>query len=74
MLDFFKELFNWVIQFLPGSPFQAFIAAIPQIPYLAEFNWFFPVGEIISIMEVWLVAVGLYFLYSAVLRFIHLIG
>lgn len=70
----FKKFFSWVIQFLPSSPFQSFIASVGSIPYLAELNWFFPVSECLAVMQVWLTAVALYFLYSAIMRFIGLIG
>lgn len=73
-MDIFVQFFSWLTGFLPKSPFQSFIAAIPNIPYLAEFNWFFPVAEVIAVMQAWLVAVGLYFLYSAIMRFIRIIG
>lgn len=70
----FEKLFTWLTSFLPTSPFRNFIAAISEIPYLAEFNWFFPVSECLAIMQLWLTAVALYYLYSAIMRFIGLIS
>lgn len=78
LLDFFKAIFNqlyvWLMSFLPNSPFQALILSIGAIPYLKIFNWFIPVAEVLAIMETWLIAVGIYYLYQAIMRYIHLIG
>lgn len=73
-MDEFTKFFTWLLNFLPHSPFQSLIANIDNIPYLAEFNWFFPVTEIISVMEVWLTAVALFYLYSAIMRFVKIIS
>lgn len=73
-MEIFTTFFSWLIQFLPKSPFQSVIASLGSIPYLAQLNWFLPVTEIIAVMQLWLVAVGLYYLYSAVMRFIGLIA
>lgn len=68
------SIFNSVIGFLPGSPFQRYISAIADVPYLDVVNWFFPIGEIIVIMQAWVFAISLYYLYSVVLRTIHVIS
>lgn len=78
LLDAFKSIFNqiyvWLISFLPNSPFQALILGISSIPYLKYFNWFFPVAEALALMEAWLAVVAVYYLYQAIMRYIHLIG
>lgn len=70
----FNSVYVWLIALLPNSPFQAFIHAIDEIPYLAEFNWFFPVSEVIVVMQGFLSVVLVYYTYQAIMRFIHLIG
>lgn len=64
---------NTVLQFLPGSPFQSFINSFTEIPALAYLNYFVPIAEMIAIGQAWLVCVGLFYLYSAVMRFVKLI-
>lgn len=73
ILDIFNQLFNSIIAFLPGSPFKAIIAQLSNIPYMKYFNWFFPVHECVIVLEVWLTAVALYYMYSAIMRFIRLL-
>lgn len=78
MEDFLKDLlmkfYDFIIAALPRSPFSAFINSIGSVPYLAQLNWFIPVSEIIAVTEAWLAAIVLYYLYSAILRYIKVIG
>lgn len=69
----FLTLWSAIINFLPGSPFQAIIGNLSGVPYMAELNWFVPVHEFIIVIEVWLTAVALYYMYSAIMRFIRLL-
>lgn len=70
----FIGLLALVMAFLPSSPFELATNSIMTIPYLNHLNWFFPVTECVTVMEVWLVAVGVYYLYSAIMRWIKIIG
>lgn len=70
----FVGLLALVMAFLPSSPFQMVINSISSIPYLNYLNWFFPVTEAVAVVEVWVVAIGIYYLYSAIMRWIKIIG
>lgn len=70
----FAALTALVLTFLPVSPFQGVISTIAEIPYLQYLNWFFPVTECIAVLQVWLLAVATYYVYSAILRWIKAIG
>lgn len=70
----FLALLALVMSFLPASPFQTVTNAIMEIPYLQYLNWFFPVTECIAVLEVWLSAIVIYYLYSAIMRWIKIIG
>ena len=63
-----------VLQLLPLSPFQQFIQNFRDLPYLGWLNWFFPVGDCLVVMLAWLGAVGLFYLYSIVMRWLKVIG
>lgn len=77
MLDFMtsiiEKFLDWVLKLLPTSPFTSFIEACGNLPYLGWLNWFIPVGQMIAIGEAWLIAIGLFYLYSIVLRWIRAI-
>lgn len=70
----FAALVALIIAFLPVSPFQGIIETISEIPYLQYLNWFFPVTECIAVLEVWLLAIATYYVYSAIMRWIKVIG
>lgn len=73
IIDIFNQLWGTIISFLPGSPFRGIISGLASIPYMTYLNWFFPVHECIIVLEVWLTAVALYYMYSAIMRFIRLL-
>ena len=74
MLEIFNKLYVWVMSFLPSSPFQSLVNSIGSIPYLMYLNWFFPITECLALLEAWLVAIAIFYLYRMVLSYIHLIG
>lgn len=74
--DLLIEMLNAVVLLLPDSPF-IFLESnyIPEevrniLPYV---NWFIPVGTIVTIVEVWLSAVIIYYAYQAILRWVKAI-
>jgi hypothetical protein len=71
LITFLNWLGTWLVQALPQSPFQSFAS-----PVLSEMqqglhilNWFFPVADILQILTVWLISVGVYYLYKAALHY-----
>ncbi len=66
-------LVDKILKFLPTSPFVSFINKMNDLPYLGYLNYFLPISQIIAIGEAWLVAVGLYYSYQIVLRWIKAI-
>lgn len=78
MLQMFNEIINAfaaaVIKVLPLSPFQQYIKEFANLPYLGYLNWFLPIGSFIKIGMVWLVAIGTFYIYSIVLRWIKAIS
>ena len=70
----FDSLGQKILELLPTSPFQEFISNFSSLPYLGWLNWFFPVGDCLVVMSVWLGAVGLFYLYSIVMRWLKMIG
>lgn len=78
MLEWLGQLFSkfgaMLVDVLPTSPFQPYIQAISDLPYLSYLNWFVPVGAFITILETWLSAILIFYLYSIILRWIKAIG
>lgn len=65
---------------LPQSPLAGFWVdlAIGNHPIIATglgwLNWFIPVRQILQITAAWLLAVGLYYIYSIIMRWLKVIG
>lgn len=70
----FNGFLQRILELLPLSPFKQYISQVADIPYLGILNWFLPVSEILGVMATWLVSVGLFYLYSVVMRWVKLIG
>ena len=63
-----------VLQLLPLSPFQPYLERFADLPYLGMLNWFFPIGDALKLMAAWLTVIGTYYGYSALLRWLKVIG
>lgn len=78
MLEFMNGIFNsfasGLKDVLPHSPFSQFLSQFQNLPALGWLNWFVPIGPAITVLEVWLVAIGLFYLYSIALRWLKAIG
>lgn len=70
----FQAFAEKLLSLLPLSPFQEFISNFSSLPYLGWLNWFFPVGDCLVVMAAWLVSVGLFYMYSIVMRWLKMIG
>lgn len=57
-----------VIGLLPTSPFQAYLSVSIDSQYLRWLNWLVPVGQMIAVLQMWLVAIGLWYVYQVILR------
>lgn len=65
------KLLNVLVNLLPTSPFIAFHNL--DIPFLSELNWIIPISLFVSILQVWLVAIGVYLVISVALRWVKVI-
>lgn len=78
MLGWIQELLSkfasFLMDVLPHSPIQRFLVSFDDLPYLSYLNWFIPVSSIIVVLEAWLVAIALFYLYSVIMRWVKLIG
>lgn len=54
-------LLSFVLSLLPMSPFQGLSSLMADIPFLAFANYFFPLTEMLAILETWLVVVAAYY-------------
>lgn len=72
-IGIFITFSSFVISNLPVSPFKFVIAAIDDIPWLQYMNYFLPVAEMVAILELWLLAITMYYIIMPLARWIKLI-
>ncbi|MCH1981787.1 hypothetical protein MCG98_04280 [Ruminococcus sp. OA3] len=72
-MEIVTKFLDWVLKLLPTSPFSAFLDSLEALPYLGYLNYFIPVGMFLKIGSAWLVAIGFFYLYSIILRWIRAI-
>lgn len=70
----FQNLLNRVLQVFPKSPFTGIVFTFQNSEFLGYLNWFFPVSEVLIVMQAWLIAIGVFYLWSVVARWVKLIG
>lgn len=68
----FNKIYQSIINFLPGSPFQALIPAF-SLPYLSYLNWFLPITEMLAVFEAYLAVLAVLYLYKALMKFIKIL-
>lgn len=73
ILNWVQDKANFLLQFLPTSPFRQAIDGLGTIPYIQEINWFIPIDDAILILMYWGTAIGLYYAYMIILRWIKAI-
>lgn len=71
--ELITKMFNLILNLLPHSPFTKIIDNIEDLPYLEYINWFIPFDLMIDVTLIWLGAVGLYYLYMIILRWVKAI-
>lgn len=78
MLGWMKEILDrflsGLLSVLPLSPFTEIISSLGSMPFLGYLNWFIPIGTFLKIGSAWLAAIGLYYLYSVIARWVKLIS
>lgn len=78
MLAYMKELLDKFLALLlslfPLSPFTSVIEELSALPYLGYINWFVPIGDFIKIGTLWITAIGAYYAWSVIARWVKLLS
>lgn len=72
IIDGLVKFLSFILGLLPKSPF-VYIDGSSYSDYISKINYILPIYEFIGILEAWLVAVALYYVYSIGLRWIKAI-
>lgn len=75
LISAFASVVSAVINLLPETPFNwSFVQTVFDNQYLKLINYFIPFDFIITFMEIYLMAVAIWYLWRWVLRFVKYIG
>lgn len=74
MKNLLDKFLQSVLSLFPLSPFQPVIQELTDLPYLEYINWFVPVGDLVKIASIWGTAIGVYYAWSIIARWIKLIS
>lgn len=78
MFAYMKELLDKFLALLlslfPLSPFTSVIEELSALPYLGYINWFVPIGDFIKIGTLWITAIGAYYAWSVIARWVKLLS
>lgn len=66
-------ILNVALSLLPDSPFL-YISNMAVSNYINSLAWIVPIGSMLSILQLWLVAIALYYIVSVFLRWAKAIG
>lgn len=73
-LNILLKLVSQLLDILPKSPFKSFIDSIRgNIPYVGYINWLLPVKSMMVVGGAWVGAIAIYYIYSAILRWVKAI-
>lgn len=70
ILSWIQTKADFLVTFLPRSPFRSIIDRLGEIPYIDTISWFIPIDEIILLLMYWTTAIGLFYVYMIILRWI----
>lgn len=78
MAAFMKEILDKflsaVIKLFPLSPFMPVINELAEMPYLKYINWFVPIADFVKIGSLWISAIGAYYAWTVIARWVKLLG
>lgn len=66
------NVLNMAVSVLPNSPFQM-IDNSPVGEFLSGLAWVIPISQILAILELWVTAIGIYYLVQVILRWVKAI-
>lgn len=77
-MDVFATLWewgvDWIYKVLPLSPFAPYLDQLAGLPYLGYLNWFFPIGQALTITATWLTVIATWYSWQVLLRWLKVIG
>ena len=68
LIDKLQGILNTVVNVLPNSPFIVVSMQSEASEWFAYVNWFIPLSSFVAILEAWLSAIVIWYVYQVILR------
>lgn len=63
------SIFSFAIGVLPNSPFQV----VENTEFISNIGWIIPIAPILSILQLWVSAIAIYYIVQVALRWVKAI-
>lgn len=74
IVEFINSVIENISNILPVSPFAPYIRQLESVPWIGIVNYFVPIGAMLDILLAWVTALGVFYVYSIILRWIKVVG
>jgi hypothetical protein len=74
LMNWLRSILGTILFFLPNDPFTGYIESMAGASWLGALNWFIPFGTLVGIGGTWLIAIGIFYAYQVILRWVKAIG
>jgi len=64
---------SWVVELLPDSPFTFFDSLTLDNTWMGYIAYIVPVQQILTLLTYWITAITLFYVYSAIMRFLKMV-
>jgi len=68
------DLGHNLVATLPTSPFAAATGVVLDSKYLSMIAWVIPIPQIVSLLQLWIIAIATYYLAMIVMRWVKMIS
>ena len=74
--DFLNGIISALVAVLPQDPVISIIESFSSAfsSYIGYINYFIPFGKMCDVLALWIVSVGLWYLYRALASWLHLVS
>ena len=73
-IDGLVNLLSIILSVLPSSPFSGIYSLTLDSNLLSALAWIVPFPQILAVLQAWIAAVTVFYLYQIVLRWIKAVG
>lgn len=71
MIALFFDLFDSLLNLLPGSPFQSIFDSLSGSQFIRFMNWILPIDRMLSILQLWISALMTFYAFKLGRKYVY---